>query len=292
MKKHLFFAAIFSAILLNSCSNKSAEYLSMGEQAYTSDNYELALLNWEKVMLSSGNSGKVDPMVYAKAGDAALKLDKISKAKEYLTIAYNKGLQGPEVLKNLSLVYKKSDNLSYEITYLEQLVKENAESAEISAYNAMLFDAYVRSENWQKAAALWDGLSPDNKNDKNTLNNWLIVQKALKNDDACFDISQQLLKLDPNHRDALEIHANHYYHKAEALYQREMSAYNSKKTRSQYAKLLKALKLATADFKVARDQFETLYKDTGDKKYAVYLSNIYTRLSNKQKAEYYKQLSK
>lgn len=291
--KYLALSLTFIAvILLSSCSNKTAEYLSMGDQAYTANNYELALMNWEKIISSSESKSKnVDPSIYAKAGIAAINLDKTDKAKGYLTQAYNKGVQTPEVLSQLAAVYKKSDNLSYEITYLEQLVKENSDAVEIDAYNDLLFDAYIRSQNWDKASALWETLSETSQKDLKNLSNWLSVQKALKNTDNILRISQQILKKDPNNTEALEVRAKHYYHKAEALYQREMTAYNTKKTRTQYIKLLKALKLATSDFKIARDDFESLYNSTKDKQYAQFLSNIYARLSNKQQSNYYKKLS-
>jgi Flp pilus assembly protein TadD len=55
----------------------------------------------------------------------------------------------------------------------------------------------------------------------------------------------------------------------------------------QYRQLNDALKTINADFKRARDYFEKLYRVNPDPRYATYLGNIYTRFSNKQKADYY-----
>ena len=91
---------------------------------------------------------------------------------------------------------------------------------------------------------------------------------------------------------AMEWEAMRLYNKAENRYQSEMKAYENKKTTSQYNKLLKAFEGVTADFKSSLKYFKELYEINPSKKYASYLANIYARLDDKQKAEYYKSLSK
>ena len=66
-----------------------------------------------------------------------------------------------------------------------------------------------------------------------------------------------------------------------------MKAYKAKRTNSQYSRLLKALEQVYPDFRKSRDYYLKLYKIDPKKEYANYLGNIFTRLDDKEKAEYY-----
>jgi hypothetical protein len=70
-----------------------------------------------------------------------------------------------------------------------------------------------------------------------------------------------------------------------------MKAYEENKTRKQYARLLKAFKIVTVDFKLSLDYYTRLYKLYPRPEYAKYLGNIYARLSDEKNAKYYHNLA-
>ena len=114
------------------------------------------------------------------------------------------------------------------------------------------------------------------------------VNIALKNDQKADDLATKLLKLDANNIAALEKIGEKYFWKAENRYQIETKAYDKKKTRSQYAKLLKALDVVTADFKKSLKYYKKLYEIQPEKNHARFLGNIYARLDDREKSTYYK----
>jgi len=81
--------------------------------------------------------------------------------------------------------------------------------------------------------------------------------------------------------------AKKYFWKAENRYQDELKAYEKNKTNKQYNKLLKALDIVSADFKTSLDYFKKFYTIDPNPGTAKYLGNIYNRLDDKKKADYY-----
>jgi hypothetical protein len=67
-----------------------------------------------------------------------------------------------------------------------------------------------------------------------------------------------------------------------------MEAYDKNKTNKQYKRLLEELKVVTTEFKDAKSKYENLYRLNPKPSYAQYLSNIYVRLNDKEKADYYR----
>jgi hypothetical protein len=91
---------------------------------------------------------------------------------------------------------------------------------------------------------------------------------------------------------ALEWLAEKYYWLAENSYKAEMEAYEKNRTNKQYNQLLKAFETVSANFKTSLTYFKKLYDLDPSGEYATFLSNIYARLDDKEKAEYYKRLIK
>ncbi len=119
------------------------------------------------------------------------------------------------------------------------------------------------------------------------LEGYFITNKALENDSVCNILASELLKLDENNLAGLDWEAKKYFWQAENLYKDEMEAYEKNKTNRQYNKLLKSLDVVSADFKTSLGYFKTLYELDPSPKYAKYLGNIYNRLDDKPKADYY-----
>jgi tetratricopeptide (TPR) repeat protein len=151
-----------------------------------------------------------------------------------------------------------------------------------------LFETYMISENWEPALQIWPMINDADKNNVTMLEQWFKLNEALENDAVCDSIADQLLELDSNNLIALEWKAVNLFKSAEDRYNREMKAYENNRTNKQYKKLLDELDKSTNEFQTALNWFETLYKNDPQPRYALYMSNIYVRFNDKEKADYYR----
>jgi tetratricopeptide (TPR) repeat protein len=276
--------------LIHSCKTTSSvsKISEEAKIAYNAGDYEKALAICEDEISEKESKGKnaIGP-VYVEAGKAAIELQQIDKARKYLETARSLSYSSPDMYESLARVYKTIDNLSKEITALENYRKFYPQGEKAIVIAARLFETYVESENWDLANKLWPEIEPQGQNDVKLLSGYLLVNKKLEKNAGCDKLAQQILKLDPSNITALEWYAEKYYWKAENLYLSEMKAYKAKRTNSQYSRLLKALEQVYPDFRKSRDYYLKLYKIDPKKDYANYLGNIFTRLDDKEKAEYY-----
>lgn len=238
------------------------------------------------------DKGKVTtPQMLQYAGESALKLKKTDDARKYLEQAMNLAPELESLYPPLVELYGNIDNLSYQITTLENYKKRFPAGEFSNELNVITFEAYAQSENWDLAFDTWGNLTDAGRQKIQLLETYLVVCDKLNREKEMEEAVSQLLQLDPHNIAACTVFATDLYEGAESRYQKEMKAYNGNKTRKQYAVLLKALDQSTGDFKKARDLFEYIYKEKPSKDVASYLSNIYARLNNKEKAAHYKKLS-
>jgi tetratricopeptide (TPR) repeat protein len=185
------------------------------------------------------------------------------------------------------------DNLSKEITNLEEYIEKHPNGAELPEIHKYLFLAYVKSTNWDAANTIWPKVDQEAQKTIDYLNGYLTVCSKLGLVEQRDGAALQILKIDKNNVSALEVLAEKYFWLAENRYQTEMKAYNSNRTNKQYSILLKALDTINENFKVSRDYYLRLWEIEKNPKYATYLGNIYSRFDNKDRADYfYKQAKK
>lgn len=278
-------------VLLIACStgSKITKVTGEAETAYQKGNYEDALASYEVVIMDYEKQGIPQKCpVYGKAGIAAMELGNKEKAIDYLVKDTGTPSVSASTYATLAKYYHQIDNLSKEIDALEAVMNNFPESQEAVKLKVRLFETYIESENWEKAITTWPLIGPGPSSDAALIEEYFLANKSLGQDDACDSIAQQLLEIDPISIPALEWEAKKYYHKAENRYQEEMAAYEKNKTNSQYNKLVKALEVVTKDFKTSLKYFTTLYEINPLSSYATFLSNIYARLDDKKKADYYK----
>ena len=101
-------------------------------------------------------------------------------------------------------------------------------------------------------------------------------------------ITNQVIEIDSNNVSALEWLGETLYRRAEESYQTEMKAYEKNHTHMQYLHLTQELKVINGNFQKSLDCFTKLWTIEQKKSYATYLTNIYTRFDNKEKANYYR----
>lgn len=284
---------VIALLICTSCSmTKSFEQMAQDAQTQSGQgNYQQALAAYQQLINQYGTADNFNAGVYLEAAACAREVGNESLAFEWYDQARLAGKENAPMWAYLAGHYQEIDNLSKEFTALKKLYDSYEQSDEATAKRARFFEVLAETDNFEKAYAQWPLLSAQAKVDVRVLEKQIIVCNALGKTDELCRAADELLKLEPQNKLALMNAARARYTRAETIYQREMKAYSARKTRSQYNKLLKALKGITADFRFARDKFELLYREEPTPKVANYLSNIYLRLDNKGKSAYWKKLA-
>ncbi|HPD95331.1 MAG: hypothetical protein H6537_07720 [Bacteroidales bacterium] len=278
------------SFLMFSCgvSFKTSETVKLANSSYSSKDYETAYVKYRSTINEYNNSGKQVPgELLNNAGVSAFYVDKVDTAIVFLEGAKKQENIDAFGYYTLALSYRKVDNLSREITNFELCNQKFPNDTIVNSANEELFDAYVRSENWDQAKEMWSKLNLKKRGEVRFLTDYLQVMQATSSEKDVYDIANQILKISKNSIPAQAALADYYYSYADSLYVSEMKAYQQNQTMKQYNKLLAALKKVNSNFRSARDIYEKLYKINPDPLYAKRLGNIYTRFENKKKASYY-----
>lgn len=284
-------ALIVSAITFSGCSTsgKLASPVETADAAMVEGRYEVALMQYETVIEKYKNEMRTaECPVYGKAGVAALKTGDKAKALEYFEMDTYTPFVEANTYYNMAILFREVDNLSREIMALSDYLVKFPDADRAGEVRLRLFETYIISENWDLAKEIWPKLTPEQQDDLQYLEYWFMLNKEMGNQVLCDEIAEKLLGRDSQNITALEWKAVRIFNKAEDRYNREMKAYENNRTNRQYAKLLDELDKSTAEFNVALNHFETLYRLDPKPRYALYMSNIYVRFNDKEKADYYR----
>ena len=294
MKRLTIFAIFLSELFLVGCgtSQKMAENKQSADQFFATGNYGEALSVYKQIIqvYEVNNNSALCP-VYTNAAISAINVGESTLGLDYLKKAVNTQFATEETYLSLANVYANNDNLSLEMLALEDVVNKYPESGNIENVKSRLFKIYVESDNYEKALKIWNNKDVNDIEDVNILKTYFILNQGIGDDLQCEETAKRMLEVDPENITALSYFGKKYYRKAEDLYQKEMNAYDENKTNKQYKILLNALDQVTADFKKSLGYFTKLYKVDPTPNTANYLSCIYNRLSDKEKAAYYKKLA-
>ena len=294
MKYSLTISVAIIIFILSGCgSGKQLTQKNTDAEAYyVAGNYTEALASFKDIIsIYEQNNNSQECSVYTKAGESALILNNSKLAIDYLKKATYTRFAVGSTYYNLAKAYESVDNLSLEIVALTDYLELFPEGSRLIEVKTRLFYTYVESDNYEKALDLWNDVIENNPNDISLLEANFGINRAINNMTECNSVAEQILSIDSDNILALTWFGKQYYRKAEDLYQKEMKAYNSKKTNKQYKILLNALDIVTADFKKSLKYFKVIYGIDPTPENANYLSHIYGRLSDKKKSEYYKKLA-
>lgn len=267
--------------------------MQSGQSAYNTGDYQKALADWEIVIAhyKKTDTEKECP-VYSEASDAAGKLGQTEKAIRYLkSDLYTPFANGDSYFK-LAGLYRQIDNLSNEMDMLEAYSSKYPDGEKIDDVKSRLFEINTEIKNWEVVVGLWGSLSTNTQAEVPIIEMYFLANEKLKNDSVCDRLALQLLEQDNKNTVALEWMAKKLFWQAENKYQNELKAYSKNKTNKQYKKLLNALDVVSSDFKKSLVYFKTLYAVDPSPAYAKYLGDIYNRLDDKKKADYFYKLSK
>lgn len=294
MKKVVIFISLISIIILGGCGTgkQLSENKMNADQFFASGNYGEALSMYKQIIsvYELNNNSEMCP-VYTNAGISALNSNNSKLAIDYLKKATYTQFADESTYLNLADVYGDVDNLSLEMMTLQDMEKKYPDSKNLIDVRKRLFDIYVESENYDKALEIWNNENVVDIYDINVLENYFKLNRGVDDNAKCEETASRMLDVDPENITALNFFGKKYYRKAEDRYQKEMKAYEKKKTNKQYSILLKALDQVTVDFKKSLKYFKKLYKVDPVSANANYLSHIYKRLGDKKNAAYYKKLA-
>jgi len=301
--KNVYIVVLFASVLLAGCtaSKKTSEVkvdenilkLNDANLAFNAGDYQKALISYEEIIdLKRSQNKKVDSTIYQNAGLASYELKQTDKTIQYLELAKRYSVADEKTYSILAKVFLEKDNLSKEITNLDAYINKYPQGKDIQSIYKQLFNAYVKSENWDLAFTTWSSLDASAQGELQYLTSYYKVNKKLEKKNQLEKIAQQILRLDANNVEALELFAEKHYYLAENSYIKEMNAYQKNKTEKQYQQLLAAFKILNENYKIAQNYFLKLYKIEPKSRYATFLGNIYTRFENKEKADYYYNLAK
>ncbi len=283
--------AALSLLFFSACAllRPHDELATKAELALETGDKVQALTHYDALIASYHEDNELAPGdVYQQAGLLAFELDEVSKSIDYLEQARHTSAANADTYETLARAYRIIDNLSREIRMLEYYVN-NYPGAE--AYKSMqyrLFETLEESMNHEQAYDLWQELEGKPQEDENMMTLYMKVLQSLDKEQEATETAEVLLEMNENNMEALDWLAKKHFRQAEALYNREMQAYEENRTHRQYAQLLDALEIVNTDLRIALDYFERLYEQNPGSEYARYLANIYERFQDEEKARYYR----
>lgn len=277
-------------LILASCSGGKnlTQIEQSGQSAFNSGDYQKAVTEWEIVIAHYKNKGiENECPVYFEASEAAAKLGQTEKAIDYLKADLNTTFASEETYFKLGEFYRQIDNLSKEIDMLNAYLVKYPTGEKIGTVKTRLFEIDAEIKDWDAVVNSWNNLSPEVQSQIPMIETYFVANEKLDNDSVCDQLAMQLLDLDAKNTVALEWMAKKLFWQAEKRYQEEMKAYSDNKTNKQYKQLLGALDVVSADFKASLTYFTELYTIDPSPENAKYLGDIYNRLDDKKKADYY-----
>ncbi len=282
-------SSLFAMIMLGfSCSTGTdlTRQSQQAEKLYASGNYTEALVKYEQLIGQwDATRPREQNPYHEKAGDAAFMLENTTQAINYYWLSMQLGNAGVETHQRIIAHYNEVDNFSREMMAIESLIEKFPDGPATNEAGKRLFEMFVETNRWEDAARQWNGIVT---NDIPLLEKYYLVNMRLDKNQQADSIAQKLLRLDKDNVTGLEWKAKKYYDRAEDRYSSELEAYERNKTRRQYAQLLEGYEIAGEDYRKARDIYEKLFNANPERRYAVFLYNIYARFQDESKVNYYK----
>jgi len=265
------------------------EKAEAADEIYETGDPAEALAAYEEVIAAyEEQEESVPPRIYRRAGLLAYELGDTGKTLDYLGEIRRTPHADAATHAALARSYREIDNLSLEITSLENYVDNYPDGEEIDEMRAMFFETLVESNNHEQAYELWPELEQSYRQEEEMVSAYMQVKQELGYEESVTELAEKILEVHPYNATALEWLARKHFREADERYNREMAAYDENRTHRQYAQLLEALEIVNTDLHIALDYFKRLFEKEPLPSYASYIASIYERLQNEEKAEYYR----
>ncbi len=288
--KNIFFVVTVALFIAIGCKTAVTvvDYRQSAETAEEAGDYVIATEAWKAYFEQLPAGSEPEGSVYAQAAQTAYQAADVNQALKWFDQAIHSGYEDHSMYLTLAQIYRHQGNISKELTAIQEFRERSPEAN--PDVNARLFSIYYTTNQPEKAMEAWSEVPDTQKRTEQFLDRYFTLNKQLGNDATADSVSIELLKIAPEHVDALEWQAQKNYEKGEERYQREMKNYQDRPTTGNYQTLLRGLKAASVDFRKALEYFEKLWEVNPDdrQEYAVYMNNIHVRFNDKEKADYYR----
>jgi len=284
MNKLLVISGIIT-ILFTACSptKKLTAIQTQLGNAYQQGDYETVLTQYE-ALKQMASAKETEPSNTAKdqAAKSAYKLQKYDTAASLFS-EIPQSFKDSEAIYMQGMSYNKTSQSEMEYQHWRNCAELLQEDKNYPFILQRLFLLETENGNYHEADTLWRHLSITK--DEILLTARLQGLKELAREKEALQITEAILKLNPENTEAIYFKAAYHYEKAETLYQSEMAKYNKNRNYATYAYLRRELKKISSQFRTARDLFKKLHQlEPENKIYIGYLKNCYIRLNMKNEA--------
>lgn len=275
------------ALVAFSCSplKKLPGLESQADVAIEQSNYEQAYVHLKQYQnISESSNVKPNESFYLKMAEVCSQLNKVEEASEYYERLMLEDFN-ERLIQDYASLLAKNNKVEKELNvwnrYQSKLKDKNMQA---QAFNRQVI-LLNQSQKYEEVESLWSGQTEDVNVSPEAYFSYVQASEQLGKSQNALKACNTLLKLKPDHLEALEWKAKFLYESAEKRYKSEMAKYNKNKNATTYAYLRRDLKKISADYRVSRDLFLKLRKmNPEDKSYVKYLKNLYIRLDMKNEA--------
>lgn len=259
--------------------------------AQSEGEHQEAINSWEAYFqLMQSSSGTILPADYSTAAISAYHAGNHDLALRWFDQARYADYSNFEMYATMAAIYRSADNLSREIFALNFLNDNFSTLAQQTGVSVRLFEIFSETDP-SRAIVLWDDLPYEVKIVETMLDRWFRLNLPGGDKNLLDSVSLQLIEKNPRHKEALEWQAEKYYRMAEEQYQQEMQKYNQNRTHVQYQFLLNSLRDISEVYRRSLRYFEVLWEMDPTPTYAAFISNIYLRFDDRERADYFRRLS-
>nr|WP_321412373.1 hypothetical protein [uncultured Carboxylicivirga sp.] len=286
IKSFACFVLLFIAVSIG--AQEMNDDLNKVKSTFLDGKYEGALELSNKVLSSKESLDSVNiSMAYSYAGLSYENLNKPAEAIENYKQAIVYNVPRLDIYDQLiNLTKNVDDSENYEWALMAKMKSFPDFKTEISQ---SLAQHYLRIKNYDALLKEADGLIAIYPEETKFLYYKGVAYQNLDDEKSAYEMYAKILKIEPDHVGANMGAGIYLYKQGSEMFKKEKAKYEAKKapTRVDYTNYLKSQDQAKAVYQEALKYLLVAYND-GKTNLKPAISNIYTRLGEKEKAEQYK----
>ena len=255
---------------------------SVADEAFGKKEYSQAYTLYNNLINSyQKNNITIPAKTYLNAAESAVQMNNTSHSVELFESALKQEItiRGIKGLVNSYIKESKYEKIEEVLKQYESFLVENNESGYVKN---LRFENEVSKGNQEGILSTYTNLEAPAEEQSMI---YISTLEGLGRKKEAVEFCSEMIEKNPDYLKAREYKAIYYYNFAEEWYKNEMAKYNKDKNYTAYVYLKRELKKISANYRVAKVEFEALHKaKPTDKKYIKYLKNTYIRLEMKNEA--------
>lgn len=291
MKKSILALLVF----ISACGTQKqlTDQTQAADKLFLEKNYTAAYQAYNDIISQSQAKGKTVPaQIFASAGKSLYLSNKKAEGIALLDQAEAGGFVDEQSLLLRIYYYKEIDNMSKELTRIEQYKTAYPNGSEMNFVNERLFLHNAEMKEYPKVKEVYALLDAQTADKIANLEIIYKASKKLNEDDNADKYAARIFEKDPENLTGLRYKAESVFYKVENEYVAAIKAYNKNQTTSTYNAMRKKIDPLAPRFKAAKNYYIKLYSLSKEPADAAVLSRICERLNDPKNAKYYKNLSK